>query len=325
MDTLTTANIQKISALSLDKTAVGGNKGWGKSRPVFLAELTNGNKLVVKAELVNSNHEFHVQFSVRWGSKMMKQVSSDVHVHELSLVERQALASLPDSKFTDASPTTNVPVSKARQYLQELINALAAKKTMFAWFKMDFVDNLTHLQEMVEKGNGILALGILKDKDVMEKLGKIVAVDLFLNNSDRFRSDGTLGGANNIFLKQVQGGYDVVGLDFYNAGSSNANIVLNPKPNPAPNQQWTGHILNNDVQLNAFATACVKGINDFFVSELPKAKTPYNSSHLLSTAFSSPIFFRGLKNGRNDLQAYLKSKSVKILPGMSERVRQLNW
>jgi hypothetical protein len=317
VETLTAVNVQEIKALSLDP--FGTSKvGWKLSHPVFLTTLTTRTKMVVKAEMSNGHETADVQSSFRFGSKMMRQISREVHGNPLSHTEVMELSRVPLSKFCNHKPDP----TKAREYLQDLIGA----KKLYVWFKMDFVEQLEDLQTMVEKnGTGPLALVALKTEAVLKGLGKIVAVDIFLGNYDRFRSDGSLGGANNIFLQQVnQGNFNVVGLDFY-MGAVGAKDINLCKESAA---KWGGLVLNDSFALINFSKTAIASLNKYFTTEFQKTATPFQPNDLLGDK-AWQHFRLGLADGqvtlKNYLQAYVKIKPDKVPAGVLERLKKLKW
>jgi hypothetical protein len=316
VETLTADTIQQVKALSLDPN--GNSKaGWKHSNPVFLTTMTSGTKLVAKAELLEGRPDVHVEYSVRWGSKMMKRVTPGVHVHELLLAECDALKALGDSKFAQDQHG-----ARSKAYLQDLLGAKASGGgPMFVWFKMDFVEQLTDLQSMADNGAGRLALETLRSDEALHSLGTIVAVDLFLDNRDRFRGDGTLGSAKNIFLQKLQPGQacNLVGLDFYNTKGEASNLLTDP---PKP---WVGLLLTGKGgSIDTFAHTAITSLNTFFVTAFQKTNTHYQADDLIPASGYRP-FLAGVSAGATTLKAYLKTKTMKLPSGITNRMKLLGW
>ena len=69
MQTLTVATTGKVKALTLDKGWAPNKKAGPDTKPVFLFTMTDGERLVVKAEgRYKGVHHFQQQASVRWAS-----------------------------------------------------------------------------------------------------------------------------------------------------------------------------------------------------------------------------------------------------------------
>jgi hypothetical protein len=312
METLTAQNVQEIKALALDPTRV--KAPWVRCKPVFLTTLTTGTRLVVKAERTVGNPSAQVQDSFRWGSRMMKQVTPEVHGHPLSHPEVMDLGRLTLNQFSTTQNRTN-----ARAFLQDLLGEPGN-----FWVKLDFVQQLQTLEDMVEKnGTGLLALAALKSNDALRILGRIVAVDIFLGNYDRFRSDGSLGGADNFFLQQVTlGNLKPIGLDFFMGtfGATEINLCRDPLPN------WGGLKLNDGSALTRFSKACIASLNNYCTKEFQKNGTAYGPQDLIDPKSWSD-FYMGLSDGQVGLKNYLKTKQQagKLPSGVVKRLKMLNW
>jgi hypothetical protein len=315
MQTLTVATIAKIEAFRLDKDSEPP-KRWLTSKPVFLVSMTSGNgsDLVLKAESIFGKTKVEVEYSVRWGSKMMKQVSPAVHVHDLTWDEVQALKALGNDKFADP---------KSGAYLKYL---LGLKECTL--FKMDLVQQLTDVQTMIDSENGLLALRALRSAAVLKGLGRIVAVDLFLGNFDRFRADGAIKNAGNIFLREIDQGYESIGLDFFNYIAKAANLCVSPpleeEGTGSSDFAWQGRRLLNELSLYAYAWRAIDSLNAHFRTELGRTNTAYQNGDLLSQEDFNELY-RGLVEGAAVLKSYLERKSLVVVPGIAKRMQLLGW
>jgi hypothetical protein len=311
MQELTRATIQQFRALKLGPNVRPPYKYWMGSKPVFMASMTDGELLVVKGEYTFGNSTADVMANVRLGSRMMKQASPGVHAHNLSGKEVQALKGLGDGQFAN-------PVSK--YYLDGLL-----KDNGYVWTKLDFVQQLSDVQSMIENGTGLAAVRLLKTATVQTSLGRIAAVDLFLGNEDRFKAAPHAPNLSNIFLRpdgHGQGGYTASGIDycFIAAGTPMPTLRSDPGAN------WNGLLLadRNRGALYAYCVDAMKRVGDEIEKKLQKSGTTYSPSDLLSTVASD--FYYGALEGAEILKAYLKNKDeLGKVPGIAKRRELLGW
>jgi hypothetical protein len=296
MQTLTVATIQNVKAIAFDEN--------GNSRPVFLVTMTQGVPLVVKAEGVSQGRsEQDAQNSIRWGSRMMKQVTPGVHVHPLSSDEVKVLGALRDDQFAD---------DQSRPFL-----ALCRSKAGNVWVKMDYVQPLADVESMIAGGAGALVLSILRSDRILKGLGRIAAVDLFLGNKDRFHT--TINTAvNNIFLRQGgPSGYDLIGLDFYAAFVSGSNLC------EAPPDDWEGRVLVDRAKLYQYSVEVIEKLNKTLGLMLKRAKTRYSRKDLICQY--STAFLCGIHEGAAVLKNYLERKNSLHSDGIAQRMKVLGW
>src|SRR5262245_34827375 len=196
MQALTAATIQGVKGASIQANWAP-NVRQTTTRSVFVFTMTDNERLVVKAEArgVTGRSEVQQHISVHWSCEMMKLVSPNINVHEVSAAELGVLKGLGAGKFHD---------DLSRRFLSYMLTQTDYPMT---WHKMDFVLQLTNIEDMVKNHDGPLALLALKSNAVMTKLGAIYAVDLFVGNHDRFRGDGEVAPAN-IFLRRLIHGYE---------------------------------------------------------------------------------------------------------------------
>lgn len=317
MQQLTMASIQSILAFQLDPA--GGPGNWRKSRPAFRITLADGTFLVLKGEM-RAGHGATAHESVRWGGKMMKQVSPQAKATMLTPNELNVLLALP---------TTSFATTKTQQYVQELVQS-----NMFVFYKMPFVDNLRATDTMLQQGKAAKLLAKLKgNRNALLQLGRIVAVDMFIGNEDRFNMYGRIANEGNIVFQKnaVDKTYMPVGIDFFDAQKQAASVYRTP-PDP-----WSGSVLMNDSTLRRFSKAAIGSLNDMFRQSLPPPVTDNQLLPLLAAG----TFLRGMAQGREELKDYLVRKhrlanssvvvgrargQVRGLPpGVITRMRLLGW
>src|ERR1700761_9369677 len=165
-----------------------------KERPVYFVRLNGSQQpnVVVKGEPAGASltmRSADAVVSIAWGSKLMKNVQSDqINVKvmteaEVTAFKSAALRSLPRG--------TNQ------------FENVFAKDRRFNWVKMPYVNDLNTAQFTVEQdwmGDGgrlvhsdiatpeliMKALSLFSCDNVWYDLGKALAVDIFLGNTDRF-------------------------------------------------------------------------------------------------------------------------------------------
>jgi hypothetical protein len=305
---LTTQNIRYVETLGFDKKK-------GKiTRPVFLVTMSNGQKLVVKAEYrFGTPVNAFIDRDVQWGGKLMKQVSPQIHGKVLSVTEISALHNLGFLQFRGVN---------ARDYLRGTIDSL---DPTFTFYKMEYVEHLSHLdvsklkaEEKREKLHKALK-HCREDRNVLFQLGEIAAVDLFIGNHDRFLRDGSLGNEGNLFLQDGASGMCTpVGLDFYHAGNEFSKLHDRPLPN------WPGKQLKSIGDMYQFATNAVTGLNEYFNGYLGGEISP---DQLIGRE-GIHVFEDGLHSGRDKLKTYLNRRlnaGQPVPPGLAMRMQMLGW
>jgi hypothetical protein len=189
------------------------------------------------------------------------------------------------------------------------------------WYVMKFIHGLTHLERLQQHRaeqpeQRIIAL-IVGNPRMMEDLGKIFIVDLFVRYNDRFyvgEDEGCLiRNPGNIFVvtneNQTQGRF--VGLDFFQADQSGFSNLFAALPQ---NQWWGGMHLeegrkNEREELSRQAIRAIQQRN-VGVGEEHRKK-----------------FRDGMSAGREALRNYLHVwKKKETLPaGIQDRMTKLGW
>lgn len=72
-------------------------------------------------------------------------------------------------------------------------------RLLFSWYKMNFVNSLKDVKAKSQVNPGLMLLR-LKKAPFLYVLGKIVAVDQFIGNSDRFNAMGELVNPGNLLF-----------------------------------------------------------------------------------------------------------------------------
>jgi hypothetical protein len=227
----------------------------GKSeRPVFF--LTQVGSVLPNLVVKGDSPKAHAGESIKWGAKLMKNVQNDqVNTKLMTPSEIETFKQFARNAFPPNSP----------QYL----NVTEARYT---WVKMNYVGGLSDGSFLAEDDNPKMkdfkaTVGKFLDSGVWFDLGKVVAVDIFNGNSDRFKvADGNkriplgtwVNKGNVMFL--ADGPTKVIGLDTFDPNSARANLTME------------GHfedlkILTDPFRRKTFAEACVASVG----SELKRA------------------------------------------------------
>ena len=216
------------------------------TRPVYFLRLNGSTtpNLVVKCdrEAVDPALQPDVDTSIKWGSKLMKNVNATsvntkiMTPNEIVVFKQFAAAAFPQG-------------SRQREYLA----------SQYTWVKMPFVAGLSDADFESDDNNAIAIIkrNIAKfsDDQVWYDLGKILAVDTFNGNYDRFDiNNGDWVNTGNVMFV-ANGPTKVVGLDTYdpNSDERRSNLVkvggfdsLRKLVDPG--------------QRRTFAVACVKSV-----------------------------------------------------------------
>ncbi len=261
---------------------IGGNP----YRPVYLLTLGGAAQIVVKGE--KSQHA-SASASIKWGSKLMKNAghSEQVNVKILSQAEIQQFAVagrrlLPNDRDF---PT----------YIEF--------GAMIVWTKMPFIAGLSDSDVY---GKGAAATDAVYDKlrkaDFWDGLGRILAVDIFVGNFDRFDADGDFVNKGNLFFRDLgHGKAQVIGLDFFSArdvSSGESDLLL-----PADGMYNHLQILRDENARQAYATNVMRGIQASLLRENPQGGYNLFERDTYLTLLNS-----GIRAGANELRTYLTGK-----------------
>jgi hypothetical protein len=304
--------------------AINGMTGL-KERPVYFLKLNGAQQpnLVVKGEAAGGQlrniNDADAVVSVAWGSKLMKNVQNSlVNTKIMTPAEVQAFKTAAQHAFAADTP----------QYR----NALGA--IAYNWVKMPFVANLSDAQITEEKqiagfkGQKYVgfvgsvpmikqAIQKLSSDAVWLELGKVVAVDIFNGNGDRFNiQTGAWQNYGNVMF--LNGGQTpVIGLDTFDPnGGDQSNL----------NKRGTFEellILTDSARRKKFAGLCTKSVGTTMKNELKgvsalklKVQGPNGPDIVDLPVASLPSVFddyasdfeQGLAQGAISLKMYLQGK-----------------
>jgi len=222
-----------------------------KTRPVYFLNLNHSAtpNVVVKGDAQKTDSDV----SIKWGSKLMKNVQNSlVNTKIMTPTEIAAFKQAALAAFANNTPQYD-PVKPGGQ--------------PFCWVKMpyvaglsdaDFIDedssvNLKQVKELVKK---------LSDDTVWSELGRVVAVDIFNGNGDRFAVDAAgvskpgdwINRGNIMFLARGLGHTTpVIGLDTFDPSSQVGNL-----------NTGGGHeglkVLTDSTKRKGFTENCVRSV-----------------------------------------------------------------
>ena len=293
-------------------------------RPVYFLRLNGAPapNLVVKGD-APAHPEMTGQdaaVSIKWGSKMMKNVNNDQVNTKLMTPAEVAL-------FKRAAVQAFANAPNQNQYR----NVADANAPQYTWVKMPMVAGLSDAEYWKKNANGPggynltpnIRQNITKFSDavVWTDLGKVVAVDIFNGNEDRFDFEGHWVNKGNIMF--VAGGQTaVIGLDTFNPfGGVRANLNSGGGFDEL-------RILIDPARRTKFALACATSVG----AELKRALaadgkhaitiTSQSPEGLVNLKFQvetmdqlfvgyAPDFANGIAQGTVQLKAYLQNKLQK--------------
>ncbi len=246
----------------------------------------------------------------------MRQVSSAVKVEMLDDNEFRELRKLPQYPERFRQPKN---AEAAREYLELYTSPEAVP--LNAYYKMPFADQLSD----ITKGTPALTLLRLKKPPALFSFGKIVAVDLFIGNNDRFNAMGELVNAENLLFQQIDGNITPVGLDFFQAQGEAANLLVGPPDHQVISAKkrvfkylWGGENLLNENNLRFFAEKAINSLNDYFSQQnMRQVRTLLGPDDVAE-------FVNGMREGIRDLKQFLATRGG-LPEGVRIRMDKLNW
>ena len=195
-----------------------------ENRPVFFLKL-NGSlvaNLVVKGEGDGETAlDAHAETSIKWGAKLMKHVNS-TEVNTKIMTAAEVLA------FKTAGMQM-IPLAMARPRLN-----LATPGPLFTWTKMPYVDGVGTAEFWNEdKGKYDIQparknIVKMSDDAFWTDLGKVVAVDIFNGNCDRFNIENGFWQNKGNIMFLTGGQTKVIGLDTFDPNARGLNDLNSP-------------------------------------------------------------------------------------------------
>jgi len=166
-----------------------------------------------------------------------------------------------------------------------------------------------------------LARKMCQDPRLLPELGKVVAVDLFCGNRDRFGDDGRLVNLGNIgFQKDLDKTYAPVGVDFFESQGTFSNMYVFS----VDKSTWGGMVLGDPDRILAFANTAIQSLNTLFASKITPRGMP-NDGVLGMPQVNALV--AGIKVGAVLLRFHLnrKLRSTGVPSGVKARMEALGW
>ncbi len=291
--------------------SITGITGLGH-KPIYFVKLNGAQQatLVIKGENVMRANEDNEDalVSISWSSKIMKNINN-------SQVNSKIMAPNEITEFMRAARLAFPQGSDQAHHLNMPNN----------WVKMPKVDNLSDTDYLVRDNEGFSheklslvkkTIKMLSEDNVWYELGKVVAVDLFNGNNDRFDDRGLWINKGNIMFT----GNNVIGLDTFDPSGTNFGRLESNLVRGGGFEALK--VLTEGQRRLQYASACTTSVGEELAGALRilkmtsvSIKMPDNSvAELSQPALKllfmpfTPDFVRGLTDGSNQLKTYLQQK-----------------
>ena len=232
--------------------------------PVYFLTV-NGKKVVVKGEAkgmeVLGRSDDDTALSIKWGSKLMKNVNDQlVNTKIMDGPEITAFLKTARQKFRPLPPLPGgPPAPPPPNRYNNVTDAVAGRYT---WVKMPQVSGLSDAEFTKKVGGfakpvrGKVKEQIVKfaDESLWPQLGKVLAVDIFNGNNDRFdTSNGKWMNPGNVMFAEQ--GTRVIGLDTFDPYSPKSNLVGHGRFDELKT-------LTEPLKRKRYAEACAKSVGE---------------------------------------------------------------
>lgn len=282
-------------------------------RPVYFLKMRGSAQptLTVKGEQKKADGEI----SIKWSSKLMKNVNDQQ-------VNTKIMSSMEINLFKAA----------AKRFLHTEPKKLASFKEDLTWVKMPYLQGLTDADFWKKDSAGkyyVIPTDVKKmlkrfsEPVVWTQLGKIIAVDLFNGNGDRFTSQGHWQNMGNVMFQNQASGIKVVGLDTFDPNSRTSNLTTMTE-----DSKGELDVLKSPQAMRDFAALVIGSVEYEIIRGLSKSgtagsftvksstgelvKIDKNSSGFLAGYTEDLV--TGLQQGANNLKMYLLTKKTQYKP-----------
>jgi hypothetical protein len=329
------ANVATVTKISAD-------------HPVFCVTMNDGNRYVIKAEGIKLNdvgRDFGdkdtQQKSMHFGFHAMQKVVRGPNARPLDHYEISDFYSLRFNPVVDG--TTKQEIRKTEK-----------ERTTSMLVIMDLVDGLKEAESMGASGDAVevrkMLVGLFTDES-LELLGRLIVVDLFIGNEDRFSFAnkncntraldydtlpnafrGVISNFGNVAFKKVGDDYTLIGFDPWDRSKPLAQLdqdlltlVNNPK------EDWTAAKILTDK--NKMKSAGVMVLNSI-IKGLLELFPPTGATDPVIWKPSTKDYdkvYKGMKKGADDLRVVCKTRAgnipgrVEIPAGVASRMKALGW
>lgn len=254
-------------------------------------------------------------------------------------VARGARARLLDAQerkfFFAAGEKDSVADAMTKAYLSTL------KPAPYQWVLMGHKAALLELDKVLkaqDAGTAALMLACLKDNENLQRLGAILAVDMFTNNTDRFEvlpgQKGIANTGNVFFVRKASGDLRIKGLDPFDYTKSKAlleTVVTSTKDHTNAGW-WSGIMLKKEAELERVAKNACASLSTELGSilrsngyaEVVIRQLTLDENHVKIVVKSMKLTREDIKNScmaklaRTDLNAQVRT-------GLHSRMQALGW
>ncbi len=307
---------------------------------VYLLMMGDGSNLVIKAE--SQGFQITDRLAERkkmdFGFQIAQKVASAGSSRVMDQLEVKKLAKL-QAAFPD--PELGWDVSLDPRY-----------NSQTSWLLMEAAAGLKNLEDVMGKGEGKQTLSFfmlfaLHHKDNLVALGKILAMDCFLGNSDRFIVDDStvqdpIKNLGNVFFqKQTDKSFKIIGIDPMDPNSGWAKLdqdiltVTQSVSQQAGRQvtdemkKWPGLILKSDKRMRDLCKRCLRAVNGHLIEFAKLSDKEKKSWEVRGKHFD--LVEKGMKKGRDEIKllarARMAPKGGRAGPpsGLLSRMKALGW
>ena len=276
--------------------------------PVWKVTMPQNHVVIVKAERVgNGKSRDETLVSATFGVHLMAAVTPGMEAVKLSQNELRAMWDINQSHVKQQANDQGA-LAKAH-----ITHELKDDLTHNVVFKMPFVPDLMKLDKAIETHKNVEFAQHLAAEDYAAtiELGKILAVDLFIGNDDRFAENGDLVNSGNVLLhKDGQNKWHAIGLDHFSYYGQHSNLST-----PA-GQGWGGAKLNTPNQMLNFAGKIMTALN----------ATGNGKPALGLQAKFQEKLAQGLAQGAAMIRATVQHSEPSTIPdGVKTRFQTLHW
>ena len=221
----------------------------------------------------------------------------------------------------------------------------SAFNTESLWMLLGLKDGLVDLEAIVQGGNALRATQILmslRDPENLDRLGRILATDIFLGNRDRFQNDvgndGIQNPGNVFFVEKGTGEFKIKGLDVFDSTKNTALMShtvtrgCERDPTAGDVNHWAGPLLKDPIHLRRVADNALTSMYDELSGVLRNANIgpgiirgyefgPQHT-HLVVAGMNAAIVV--IKASCKQRLAQMRKGKVDT-SGLKSRMKLMNW
>ncbi len=213
------------------------------------------------------------------------------------------------------------------------------------WMLLGLKEGLVDLEAILKSGNTLKATQILlamRDPENLDRLGRILATDLFLGNRDRFQNDQDGGGIQNqgnvFFVEKGTGEFKIKGLDVFDSTKNTALMShtvhkgCERDPSAGDVNYWAGPLLKDPIQLKRIANNALKSLYDELSAVLRNANV--SASMIRGYEFGpkhTALVVAGMNAAVIVIKASCKQRLAQMrkgkvdTAGLKSRMKLMNW